>query len=527
VAKGDEVRLTLDQERGEPIENADTYRIRFADGFPSELHYWHGDVAEPFGPLVFTLGSGDEQPLVPRLNAMLASVNNLDFRDPGPDVLRFGEYTRRAVAQFQSTQGLPQTGMVDLRTWRALVAAAGPAEQPADAEPTYTIATARSAPDVTQPVYITFDDGPDPTWTPRVMDVLSRYGARGTFFMVGQEVAAHPEVVRQVVKAGDYAADHTWNHESLDGVSQQEFAQSVESTRDVIMQTASDLFTLDGTVAYVRPPYGETDESTRAYAADLGMSVVMWDVDPMDWREPGAQQIASYVLDNVYPGAIVLLHDGGGDRSQTVAALETILPGLAAKGYTFPTIFDGDPTANMAPPPPSATPAPVAPAATPAPADPNAWHVAGTGGSGANVREEPSTNATVLAVLPDGTEVQPLGGPTEGDGMYWLKIRSEPNVQGWVAADLLQPPNKGSTYFRPKVTLPENPQWVVAGTDGAGANLRAQPSTNADILAVLEEGTSVQLLEGPISAEGLWWRKVRAEGKEGWTVASYIRLSAP
>jgi uncharacterized protein YraI len=150
--------------------------------------------------------------------------------------------------------------------------------------------------------------------------------------------------------------------------------------------------------------------------------------------------------------------------------------------------------------------------------------VAGTGGAGANVREAPSTSAAVLAVLPDGTEVQPLEGPVAGDGLYWLKIRSATNVVGWVAADLLQPPNKGSTSLRPAITVPANPQWVVAGTDGAGANLRALPSTDADIVAVLEEGTPVQLLEGPISADGMWWRKVRAEGLDGWTVASYIRL---
>jgi peptidoglycan/xylan/chitin deacetylase (PgdA/CDA1 family) len=514
MKRGDEVQLLMDHA-------ADRYWIRLVDGFPAALEYSQGGEVEPFGPLVFSLGSGDVHPLVSRLNTMLAHVDHVDFRDPGPDVQRFGEYTRRAVAQFQSTHGLPPTGMVALPTWRALVAAAGSGAQDPVGEATYTAAGVRSAADGTQPIYLTFDDGPDPTWTPRVMDVLKRYGASGTFFMVGQEVEAHPEVVRGVVQAGDYAADHTWEHESLQGASQAEFVQSVESTRDVIVSTASDLFSLDGTVAYVRPPYGETDESTRSYAADLGMSVVMWDVDPMDWREPGAQQIADYVLDNAYPGAIVLMHDGGGDRSQTVAALETILPGLAAQGYRFPTIYAGDPSVYVAPPAPST---PAAPVATPVPANPNAWHVAGTGGSGANVREKPSTSAAVVAVLPDGTAVQPLGGPVQSDGMAWLEIRSGSSVQGWIAADLLQPPNRGSTSLRPLITLPASPQWMVAGTDGAGANLRALPSTDADVVAVLEEGTPVHLLEGPISADGLWWRKVSADGQEGWIVASYVRL---
>jgi peptidoglycan/xylan/chitin deacetylase (PgdA/CDA1 family) len=523
-AHGAEADLILHHRVDERVDRSDRFRIRFEDGFPAELTYKQGDVTEPFGALAFTLGSGDAHPLVATLNAMLAHADHVDFRDPGPGVQRYGEYTRRAVVQFQSTHDLPATGAVDLGTWRALVTAVGQGEQAPGGEATYAVASAPRALAVTEPIYFTFDDGPDPTWTPRVADVLARYGARATFFMVGQEVEAHPDVVRRVVQAGDYAADHTWEHDSLQGVSEEEFVESVGRTRDVLISTASDLFTLDGTVAYVRPPYGETDESTRAYAADLGMSVVMWDVDPMDWREPGAQEIATYVLENAYPGAIVLMHDGGGDRSQTVAALETILPTLAARGYTFPTIFEGDPTASPAPSPPITAPSPGTPVATPAPSDPNAWHVAGTGGTGANVREKPSTSATVLAVLPDGTEVQPTDGPVEADGLRWLEVLTPANVRGWVAADLLQPPQTGSTSLRPEITAPSDPEWVVAGTDGAGANLRALPSTESDVVAVLEEGTPVQPLEGPISADGTWWRKVHAEGGDGWTVASYIRL---
>jgi SH3-like domain-containing protein len=107
--------------------------------------------------------------------------------------------------------------------------------------------------------------------------------------------------------------------------------------------------------------------------------------------------------------------------------------------------------------------------------------------------------------------------------MQWLEVRSTTNVEGWVAADLLQAPTRGSTSLRPRITPPSTPHWVVAGTDGAGANLRARPSTKAEIVAELAEGTPVELLEGPISAEGMLWRNVRAEGTEGWIVASYVR----
>jgi peptidoglycan/xylan/chitin deacetylase (PgdA/CDA1 family) len=436
-ATGDEVQLVLDQQDGAPLDDPQRYTIPLADGFPTGVTSTQGEGFVSFGPVAFALGSGDVSPLVPRLNQMLARVDHVDFRDPGPGVQRFGEPTRRAVAQFQATHGLLPTGLVDQGTWQAMRTASSQADpNQGESELMYTAASTPSASDSRHPIYFTFDDGPSPSWTQEVMEVLARYSARATFFMVGQEVQQYPDVVRDVVKDGHYVADHTWAHESLEGMSQEEFVQSVESTRQVLMSTASDLFTLDGDVAYLRPPYGATDETTREYAAEVGMQVVMWDLDPMDWREPGAPQIATYVLENAYPGAIVLMHDGGGDRSQTVAALETILPELAARGYWFPTIFDGDPNAQQMP----------------------------------------------------GTA-------------------------------------HGSAYFQPSVTTSTHPEWVVGGTDGAGANLRELPSTQADVVAVLPEGTPLQLLEGPVSADGLWWRKVRAEGTDGWIAASYVRLS--
>jgi hypothetical protein len=113
-----------------------------------------------------------------------------------------------------------------------------------------------------------------------------------------------------------------------------------------------------------------------------------------------------------------------------------------------------------------------------APAHPNALHVVGTGGAGATLREQPSTTAKVLATLPDGSEVEPLEGPIEGDGLLWMKVRSTTEQQGWVAADLLQATAHGS-----------------------------------------------EPLAGPIPADGLSWRKVRAEGNGGWIVSTYVRLS--
>jgi peptidoglycan-N-acetylglucosamine deacetylase len=172
-----------------------------------------------------------------------------------------------------------------------------------------------------------------------MLALLKQYNAHATFFNVGKSVSAWPEVVRTVASAGHYVANHTWDHSALAGLTKEEFVAEAERTRQAILQAAGDLFFLDKDVRYLRPPYGSTDANTRQYAAELGYATVLWDIDPQDWRRPGTEEIADHVLSHVFPGAIVLMHDGGGDRSQSVAALEIILRELSAKGYQFYSIF--------------------------------------------------------------------------------------------------------------------------------------------------------------------------------------------
>jgi peptidoglycan-N-acetylglucosamine deacetylase len=201
-----------------------------------------------------------------------------------------------------------------------------------------------TAPDGSPIVYLTFDDGPnsagpDGGYTEEMLAVLKQYNAHATFFNVGKSVNAWPQIVRDVVASGHYVANHTWDHSALAGLTKEEFVAEAERTKQAIVQAAGDLFSLDKDVRYLRPPYGSTDANTRQYAADLGYATVLWDVDPQDWRRPGTEEIANHILSHVFPGAIVLMHDGGGDRSQSVAALEIILRELSAKGYKFYNIF--------------------------------------------------------------------------------------------------------------------------------------------------------------------------------------------
>ncbi|MFN8495199.1 MAG: polysaccharide deacetylase family protein [Caldilineaceae bacterium] len=175
-------------------------------------------------------------------------------------------------------------------------------------------------------IYFTFDDGPSVGWTAQVLEILARYHAKATFFMIGVNAAKNPDLVQAVLKAGNTIGNHTYDHKSLRKMSRDGVANEVEATQKVLGDSATHC---------LRPPYGAMDKFTPTYAKELGFRLVMWTVDPRDWARPGVKVIVQRILARVYPGAIVLLHDGGGDRSQTVTALDIVLRQLSALGYHF------------------------------------------------------------------------------------------------------------------------------------------------------------------------------------------------
>ncbi len=185
-----------------------------------------------------------------------------------------------------------------------------------------------------QPIlYFTFDDGPAAD-TPGVLAALARHAAQATFFVVGSRVQELPETLQATLQAGHTAGNHSFTHPRLGGMPEAEFHAEMKQTAAAVAQAAGTLLP-GGRMLLMRPPYGSHDEHTEPRVNELGYAMVMWDVDPEDWSEPGTQAIVSRVLAGVKPGAIVLLHDGGGDRSQSVAALEQLLPALAGQGYVF------------------------------------------------------------------------------------------------------------------------------------------------------------------------------------------------
>jgi peptidoglycan/xylan/chitin deacetylase (PgdA/CDA1 family) len=205
---------------------------------------------------------------------------------------------------------------------------------------------ARAAPEEPRPdpqpkvLYLTFDDGPS-GFTQQILEVLARHNAKATFFVLGRQAQGRQDFLRAMYDAGHGIANHTYNHPSLPSVSKQRF-------RDEVLGTTDAIGGLDH--GCLRPPYGAANKTVAAEAAELGYSLVTWSIDPRDWTRPGAAAIAGRVVGRAFPGGVVVMHDGGGDRSQTVAALETILTELGAQGYQFAALCREGAPAPFTPP---------------------------------------------------------------------------------------------------------------------------------------------------------------------------------
>jgi len=177
-------------------------------------------------------------------------------------------------------------------------------------------------------VALTFDDGPWPHYTHQILSILKKHKIKATFFMVGSELAKRPQVGRDVVAAGMVVGNHSWDHPAKpsNAISQ-------------VKHTDSEIFKELGIYTHLfRPPYGILKNGMAAQAKREKHAVMLWSVDSEDWKRPSAATIARTVMREVYPGGIILMHDGGGNRSHTVQALEMIIPGLKKKGYNFVTI---------------------------------------------------------------------------------------------------------------------------------------------------------------------------------------------
>jgi peptidoglycan/xylan/chitin deacetylase (PgdA/CDA1 family) len=186
-------------------------------------------------------------------------------------------------------------------------------------------------------VALTFDDGPHPKFTPQILDILKAKGVQATFFMLGREAERHPDLVRRVVAEGHIIGNHTWAHPHLQGLAEDRFTAEIDRTTEVLESISGH------DVVCTRPPYGDAQPDTVARLAAHGQASVVWSADSRDFEKPGADAIIGHSLAGLGPGSIILLHDGGGIRDQTIAALPHLIDQIRQRGFSFAPVCDGRP----------------------------------------------------------------------------------------------------------------------------------------------------------------------------------------
>jgi len=233
-------------------------------------------------------------------------------------------------------------------------AATGEMSKPAAAAPSQRLYYC-TVPGVGRTVALTFDDGPSAKLTPMLLDILKQRGIHATFFVVGENAAAYPDILKREIAEGHEIGNHSWNHPQLTHLSLDGIRSQIERTNDAIRAATGHNPTL------LRPPYGATSPTlNRWYGKTYGLKVILWEVDPLDWKYRNSAHVESEILKQTKPGDIILSHD---IHATTVAAMPATLDALIAKGYKFVTVSQLIAMQGSVP-----TPAPAAKAAKPQPA---------------------------------------------------------------------------------------------------------------------------------------------------------------
>lgn len=184
-------------------------------------------------------------------------------------------------------------------------------------------------------IALTFDDVPDPRFTPQVLDVLRKHHVKATFFIVGSRAAKHPDLVKRIIREGHAVGNHSYNHPQFGKISVNEFRSQIIRTENII----------DALAGYkprlIRPPYGDINEQQLQWAKAHGYKLVNWNVDSLDWRGLPKSQVRNNIVSHAGKGAIILQHGGGGRGSNlrgTIQALPEVISIMRKRGYTFVTV---------------------------------------------------------------------------------------------------------------------------------------------------------------------------------------------
>ncbi|MBQ9467574.1 MAG: polysaccharide deacetylase family protein [Clostridia bacterium] len=178
---------------------------------------------------------------------------------------------------------------------------------------------------------LTFDDGPHPVYTDRILKTLKKYGVRATFFVIGENVGYYPGVLERVLADGHAIGSHTFSHRHVSSVSRAQFFEEYRKNDRLLRSFGVE-------TKLFRPPEGVCDAKVQALSARFDCDIILWSVDTEDWRSPPVYKIVRAVLDRVQGGEIILMHDYVSGESHTAAALEIILPELLSRGFEFVTV---------------------------------------------------------------------------------------------------------------------------------------------------------------------------------------------
>ena len=178
---------------------------------------------------------------------------------------------------------------------------------------------------------LTFDDGPHATLTPRLLDLLRQRGVHATFFLIGQNVRMYPHLVRRILAEGHEVGNHTYTHPQLNKKNDQQVREEIEKTNNAIQMATGGYYP-----QLMRPPYGATNQHLKEwFRREYHQPTILWDVDPLDWKDPGASVVAQRILSEAKQGSIVLSHD---IHAGTVQAMPQIIDTLRARGFGFVTV---------------------------------------------------------------------------------------------------------------------------------------------------------------------------------------------
>ncbi|MFT5883074.1 MAG: peptidoglycan/xylan/chitin deacetylase (PgdA/CDA1 family) [Crocinitomicaceae bacterium] len=179
-------------------------------------------------------------------------------------------------------------------------------------------------------IALTFDDGPNPAHTPRLLDMLRRRNVKATFYVIGERAANHPDIIRRIVTEGHEVGNHTWTHPNLKKLSDDGVRRELNKTRDAIVRACG------VQPRTMRPPYGAMFQKQREWVyREYGYPTVLWDVDPLDWKKPGSSVVAQRLISGARNGSILLVHDLHGS---SVDAIPQTIDTLLRQGYQFVTV---------------------------------------------------------------------------------------------------------------------------------------------------------------------------------------------